>query len=169
MLSVWGFPQLMGGYGYFGSFWYYDSHEAPWEGKIISLTLSVACLITVFGVSVSLSLDFVSLCNWVFCLCLVFESDTANAWTLVRRGRVGLNGGSGVCWSLSVFGREDSRSSPALLFLLSSGTRHSYWLTCSSSPSPVILIECSSTPPLTFASVSWWVQGLVYRSPPKPW
>lgn len=168
---LWGFPQRTVVLGTFGVrlFWYFDSLEAPSEGRIISLTLSVACLRTVFSVSVSLSVDFVSLCTWVFCLCLVFESDTANAWTLVRRGRVGLNGGwLGSSWSLGVFGREDSDSSPALLFLLCSGTRHSYRLTCSSSPLPVILIECSSTPPLTIASVSRWVRGLVYRSPPNP-
>lgn len=88
---------VMGTFGGFSSTFLMLWLPLPW---ILPLTLSYACLITVFSVSVSWSLDLVSLCNWVFCLCLVFKSDTADACRLVRRGREGLNGSLVVGWSL---------------------------------------------------------------------
>lgn len=161
---VWGFV--------FDFFLYYDSsyHEAPCEGNnlSLSLTLSFACLIMVSSVSVSWSLDLVSLCNWVFCLCLVFESDTADACRSVRRG------GTVAQWLVGprVLRGEDWRSSPpALIFLFSPGTHQSHRSTRSSFLFPGISIKRSPTSSLTLTlslSVSRWVQGLVSRSSSNP-
>ena len=189
-----GFPSwgvVMGSFGVCVWFFFYTmtpSTTKPLMGGIIllslslslslslalslSLTLSFACLLTVLSVSVSWSLDLVSLCNWVFCLCLVFESDTADACGSVRRGQEGLNGGLVAGWSSSAFGAEDSQSSPpALIFLFPSRTHHSYQFTCSSPPFPGVSIKRSPTLLLTLTlslSVSRWVQGLVSRSLQNP-
>lgn len=112
-----------------------------WRGKKkksqISRTLSFACLITVSGVSVSRSLDLVSLCNWVFCLCLVFESDTADACRWVTEETEGVERWSGCRWGRG----EDFQSPPHCpVFLSFRDTPISTDLPqCSSSSFPRIL------------------------------
>lgn len=144
------------------------STTKPLVRGIISLSLSFACLITVFSVSVSWSLDLVSLCNWVFCLCLVFESDTADACRLVRMGGVERWLGGRSVLECTLRRKIPNLSPPSCPHFLV-GPAISYRFPRYASPCPGISIKRSSTLSLTLSlSVSRWVKGLVSRSSLHP-
>lgn len=128
-------------------FLYNDSyHKTPCEGNNPSSLSFLRLPHNGFSVSVSWSLDSVSLCICVFRLCLVFESDTAYAL------RVGEDGSGEVehwlggwlvleCAERGIF----PIFSPLALVFSYSGAHHTSWFHCFTFPRPGISIKRSPT------------------------